>query len=119
MVHRIHKGEGLKNDFTVKGFNKSTHNYNEVLFPGDLRDCAKCHVNNSHREGLGDPVKTERALFSPMGPTTAACLGCHDSNDAQAHAYLNTATFGTKSQEACGACHDPGSEWSADRVHAR
>ncbi|HET7706989.1 MAG TPA: OmcA/MtrC family decaheme c-type cytochrome [Thermoanaerobaculia bacterium] len=119
MIHRIHTGEALKNDFTVFGFGKSKHTYNEVLFPGDRRDCAKCHVNNSHREGKGDAVKTERALFSPMGPTTAACLGCHDSNDAQAHAYLNTAMFGTKSQEACGACHDPGSEWSADKVHAR
>ena len=49
------------------------------------------------------------------GPGTAACLGCHDTRDAAAHAYLNTAVFG----EACGACHGANSEWSVSKVHAR
>ena len=119
MIHRIHTGEELQNEFTVYGNGRSKHNYNEVLFPGDRRDCAACHVSNSHREGKGDPVVTQRSLFSPMGADTAACLGCHDSDDAQAHAYLNTAMFAGKPQEACGACHGPNSEWSADKVHAR
>ena len=33
--------------YTVYGFNSSVNNFiNGVLFPGDLRDCAKCHVKS-------------------------------------------------------------------------
>ncbi len=60
-------------------------------------------------------VITKRDYFTPQGPGTAACLGCHDTRDAAAHAYLNTAVFG----EACGACHGANSEWSVAVSHAR
>ena len=58
---------------------------------------------------------TPRDWFTPQGPGTKACLGCHDTRDAAAHAYLNTAVFG----ESCGACHGANSEWSVTAVHAR
>jgi len=55
-VHRIHTGTDLENDWTVSG-----NNYNGVRFPGDRRDCAKCHVNNSNMlplpDGLADALK--------------------------------------------------------------
>ena len=55
-----------------------------------------------------------------MGPAAAACLSCHDSKDAAAHAYLNTTDFGGEGTfEACATCHGPNSEWSVDKVHAR
>ena len=55
-----------------------------------------------------------------MGNGTAACLSCHDSRDAAAHAFLNTATFpgSTTPAEACASCHGPNSEWAVDKVHA-
>jgi hypothetical protein len=64
-------------------------------------------------------VPTPRDYFSPQGPATAACLGCHDNVDAAAHAYLNTAVFGTSSAEACATCHGTGKDWDVDKVHAR
>ena len=119
MIHRIHSGEELTQDFTIIGYGGSTNNYNEVLYPGDRRNCLACHSTQATANlpvvtgALNVVTKTD--YFTPQGPGTAACLGCHDTRDAAAHAYLNTAVFG----EACGACHGATSEWSVAQVHAR
>jgi OmcA/MtrC family decaheme c-type cytochrome len=119
MIHRIHSGEELTQDYTVYGYGNTPHNYNEVLYPGDRRNCLACHASQT-TANLPAPtgtlnVITQRDYFTPQGPGTAACLGCHDTRDAAAHAYLNTAVFG----EACGACHGANSEWSVSVTHAR
>ena len=125
LIHRIHTGEELTQDFTVYGFGGTAHNYNEVLFPGDRRNCTKCHVNAAAASLPPPPtagaVITLRDYFTPQGPGTAACLGCHDSKDAAAHAYLNTAKFPGSSDpaEACAACHGTGKDWAVEKVHAR
>ena len=123
MIHRIHSGEELTQDFTIFGYGGSKNNFNEVRFPGDRRDCAKCHVNTASyslplKTGISS-VTTLRDYFSPQGPGTAACLGCHDNRDAAAHAYLNTTTFGgTTPAEACATCHGTGKDWDVAKVHA-
>ncbi len=120
MIHRIHSGEDLTNDFTT--WASSAHNFNEILYPGDRRNCAKCHTSTSMNLPVAKDaaaVITPRDYFSPQGPGTAACLGCHDNRDAAAHAYLNTTTFAGQPAEACGACHGANSEWSVAKVHAR
>jgi OmcA/MtrC family decaheme c-type cytochrome len=124
MIHRIHTGEELTQDFTVYGFGNTPHTYNEVLYPGDRRNCASCHRSGTQNvpPAVGaDPVVTQRDFFSPQGPGTASCLGCHDNEDAAAHAFLNTTTFpgSTRPSEACGTCHGDGAEWSVDKSHAR
>jgi OmcA/MtrC family decaheme c-type cytochrome len=124
MIHRIHTGEELTQEYTVYGFGSSKNNFNEVRYPGDRRNCAKCHVNTASYTlpvaTSAEPVTTMRDYFSPQGPGTAACLGCHDNKDAAAHAYLNTTTFGgTQPAEACATCHGTGKEWAAEKVHAR
>jgi hypothetical protein len=50
-----------------------------------------------------------------MLPAAAACLPCHGSVDAAAHAYVNTAPFG----ESCASCHGDDREFSVEKVHAR
>jgi OmcA/MtrC family decaheme c-type cytochrome len=123
LIHRIHKGEELTQDFTVYGNGGSLHNYNEVRFPGDLRNCSKCHAANAFtlplQPGIAS-VTTLRDYFTPHGPATAACLGCHDSKDTAAHAYLNTVTFpgATNPAEACATCHGTGKDWDVAKVHA-
>jgi len=124
LIHRIHKGEELTQDFTVYGFGGTPINFNEVRFPGDLRNCSKCHAGTAYQLPLNTGianVNTPRDYFASQGPATAACLGCHDSRDAAAHAYLNTTTFpgATISAEACATCHGAGKDWAAEKVHAR
>ncbi len=118
LIHRLHKGEDLINDFTVYGFRSSVHNYNELLYPGNLADCESCHLPGSYELPLPDtalPTVTLRDFYSPMQPAAAACLSCHDSEEAASHAFVNTAPFG----EACAACHGPDREFSVSKVHAR
>ena len=125
LIHRIHTGEELTQDYTIYGFGGTPNNFNEVRFPGDRRNCAKCHVNTAAYSlplptGIAS-VNTPRDYFSPQGPGTAACLGCHDNKDAAAHAFLNTANFpgNNTPAEACATCHGSGKDWAVDKVHAR
>jgi OmcA/MtrC family decaheme c-type cytochrome len=118
MIHKIHTGEELENDLTIYGFGNTAHNYNEVLFPGDRRNCDKCHVNDSQQLPLAKgvlPSVAPRDYINPMQPATAACLSCHTSQEAASHALLNTSTLG----ESCKVCHGTTSEFSVDKVHAR
>jgi OmcA/MtrC family decaheme c-type cytochrome len=118
MIHRIHTGEELESDFTVYGFGNRAINFNEVRFPGDRRDCTTCHVGTSYTLPIASsalPTVNPQGFWSPMAPSAAACLGCHDGVDAAAHAFTNTATFG----EACPVCHEEGAEFAVSKVHAR
>jgi OmcA/MtrC family decaheme c-type cytochrome len=122
LIHRIHSGENLTQDFTVYGFGGAPSNFNEVRYPGDRRDCLQCHTSTStYNLPLPTgaiPVVTQRDFFSPQGPATAACTGCHDNVDVAAHAYLNTVQspfFG----EACATCHGDGKDHDVVKVHAR
>ncbi|HTO88576.1 MAG TPA: OmcA/MtrC family decaheme c-type cytochrome [Thermoanaerobaculia bacterium] len=122
MIHRIHTGEEMTQNYTIYGFGTppSVNNFNEVRFPGDRRDCEKCHATDTQQvsetppDGLL-PTTTLRDWYTPMQHYAAACLGCHDTKAAAAHAFVNTAPFG----EACAACHGADAEFSVDKVHAR
>jgi OmcA/MtrC family decaheme c-type cytochrome len=123
MIHRIHTGNLLEQDYTVYGFGGAISNFNEVTYPGDRRNCLACHTNAAAYSlptgGTLDTV-TKRDFYTPQGPATAACLGCHDNRDAVAHAYLNTANFpGLGPAEACATCHGTGKDWDVAKEHAR
>jgi len=117
LIHRIHRGEALTREFTVYGFGMQPHSYNEVVYPGDLRLCTSCHQGDTFQIPSSGVVATHapREFFTPIQPNSAACLSCHDSIEAAAHAFVNTSQFG----EACGTCHGPGAEFAVERVHAR
>ncbi len=118
MIHKIHSGTNLTNDYTIYGFGNSVNNFNGVLFPGDTRDCEKCHVNSSEQLPLASnllPVQTPRAYIKVTQPTAAACLACHDTQTASVHAAANTNVLG----ESCVVCHGPTADYSIDQVHAR
>ncbi|MBS1874670.1 MAG: OmcA/MtrC family decaheme c-type cytochrome [Acidobacteria bacterium] len=112
-IHSIHRGENLANPYIL-----GTTNYQEVKFPGDLRNCTACHLANTYQvDNVGakaDVVSTGN--FTPTTkPISAACQGCHDELSTAAHALTNTSTLG----ESCKACHGMNSEFSVDNVHAR
>ena len=118
MIHRLHTGENLEQDFTIYGYGGRPHNYNGLRFPGDLRKCDACHVAGTYTVPLPDgvlPTPTPRDWYPLMQPTAAACLACHSAQDAAAHAYTMTAPFG----EACEVCHGNDADFSVDKVHAR
>ncbi|MGE5235405.1 MAG: OmcA/MtrC family decaheme c-type cytochrome [Acidobacteriota bacterium] len=113
MIHRIHTGENLEQNYSI-----GNTNFNGILFPGDRRDCQKCHLAGTYTVPLPDgvlPTITPSDYYSPMQPTAAACMSCHDAQDAEAHAYTMTTAFG----EACEVCHGNDAQFSVDKVHAR
>ena len=59
MIMGIHMGQLLDNTYTI-----NTTNYNGLRFPGDQRDCAKCHVGNDlHGAGAGRVDPNGRSLL--------------------------------------------------------
>jgi OmcA/MtrC family decaheme c-type cytochrome len=118
MVHKIHRGAELENGYFVYGYRSAPHDYSEIEYPGDLRNCEACHVDGSYQLPLNpdlEPVTTPRDYWTPMLPETAACLSCHDGPSTAAHAESNTSDLG----EACATCHGVGKIHSVDSVHAR
>jgi OmcA/MtrC family decaheme c-type cytochrome len=121
MIHRIHTGHDSKNPFIIYGAyggNLRRYDFGEVRYPGDRRDCGKCHVNNSEQLPLADGmpgVSNPRGPLDPMGPAAAACLGCHTSADAASHARAMTNEIG----ESCAVCHGRTGDFSVNRAHAR
>lgn len=119
--------------------------HGQARYPSPKNACAKCHVAGawnvplpaaslpSRSElrscgalpdgGSGAPADgglsceaaavTATAVF--QGPVSSACISCHGSAAAQAHAALNTTSQGA---EACAVCHANGRSEGVDVVHA-
>jgi len=119
MVHKIHRGAQLENlPYIVYGYRSSVHDYSDVHFPGDLRDCAACHEGTTYNLPLPEgalPTHDPSSYLVDMGPETATCLSCHDGLSAASHASANTGDLG----ESCSTCHGAGKTYSVERVHAR
>jgi OmcA/MtrC family decaheme c-type cytochrome len=118
MIHKIHTGAELVQDYTVYGFGRNRINFNEVRYPGDRRNCTACHVGGSEQIPLAAnllPVTDPRGWIPTPGPVTAACTSCHGSREAAAQALVNTAPLG----ESCATCHCANADFSINRVHAR
>ncbi len=118
MIHKIHRGEELENGFLVYGYRSSIHDYSEVTFPGDLRDCETCHLPNTYTlptPAGALPTVSPSTPIELMPPMTASCLSCHDGDSAAAHAAANTSSIG----ESCTTCHGDGKTYAVLKVHAR
>ncbi len=119
MIHKIHTGTQLANDYTFYDAETGEPgSFNGIRFPGDRRNCAKCHEGTSYQLPLPQGLlatTTDRGFFSPTPPTATACLACHDNISAAAHAFVNIAPFG----EACATCHAEDAQFAVTKVHAR
>jgi hypothetical protein len=118
MIHKIHRGAELENGYVIYGHRSSLHDFSDVHYVGDLRNCDACHVDDSQMLPLPDgvgPVTTPRDMWTPMLPETASCVSCHDSDGAKIHASTHTSELG----EACATCHGVGKTYSVEKVHAR
>ena len=93
----------MTHDFTIYGFGGSVNTFNGVLFPGDLRDCQKCHTTDPNGVGTEQvsetpppgllATATPTDWYTPMQHYATACLACHDTQSTAAHAFTMTATF--------------------------
>jgi OmcA/MtrC family decaheme c-type cytochrome len=114
MIHRIHTGEELQIPYVF-----GTRDFRRLLYPGDRRNCAACHVNGSEQLPLRGSgrlnVVESSAYINPTPPVTAACTSCHTSKAAASHALAHTTRLG----ESCDACHATGAEFGVSKVHAR
>ncbi len=93
-VHGVHMGEGLKSDFNTNSVSGNFRSYTPVVFPSDVRDCTKCHVD--------DRWKTQ--------PSRMACGSCHDNiwfGPAPAPGGLVAHDGGKQlTDKLCAVCHD-------------
>ncbi|MFB3786394.1 MAG: OmcA/MtrC family decaheme c-type cytochrome [bacterium] len=120
MIHKIHTGEELEQDYTIYGRGGSANNFNQILFPGSRQKCDICHVSSvpalplsSDAQPIDFVNKDNKNVH--IAPTTAACTSCHDNDSALAHAELNTTSEGF---ESCAVCHREGRDASIAEAHA-
>jgi OmcA/MtrC family decaheme c-type cytochrome len=114
MIHKIHLGEEGGEPYIIYGYRGSVNDFGNVLYPADLRDCDKCHVNDSYllpldSGVLGTTVKQEGEVVSYTPPMTSACLSCHPSDADAAHTEIMTSSVGV---ESCPVCHGVGAEFA-------
>src|SRR3990167_9828033 len=106
MIHRWHTGHSLTREFKIdRTFGIFSPN-EEVHFPGDRRNCSKCHVGTSYQLPLpatNANTVAPREFYSPLGPAASACLGCHDTQAAAAHAFFQTSVFPSGKSAESGA----------------
>ncbi|WNO11002.1 OmcA/MtrC family decaheme c-type cytochrome [Teredinibacter sp. KSP-S5-2] len=102
MVHKIHMGEDLPSvqaggSYVVRG-----HDFSNVVFPQDIRNCTKCHDGNDTATPDGN---------NWMTPNIAACGSCHDNIDFSLDGAVdpNGHSGGVVTDNSeCSTCHAEG-----------
>lgn len=120
MLHRVHTGEELQDDYTIYGFGGAAFNANHVLFPGLRQQCSICHGSHSvdvplAPEAAPTVVSLNGEVLSTTLPERAACTTCHDSLLVDIHAVLNTEA--DLSIETCAVCHGAGADFAVAAMH--
>ena len=126
MTHKIHSGRLLSDPSTlgnypyvIWGYQSVKHDFSNVGFPQDLRNCRVCHTEANPQTPQGGYWATK--------PSKEACLTCHTSAPGTAF-YTNHVDFalvivgpgGTPldiPNSDCAECHRVGTSISPDRVH--
>lgn len=107
MVHKIHRGEDLPSvqagePYVIYGRNDTEHDYSDVVYPQDIRNCTSCHDQG---------VDAVQADFYLTKPTRVACGSCHDRTwfgdpNATPAGYENHPfDFAQNDDEGCSGCH--------------
>ncbi len=126
MTHKIHAGRLLYSQidaggeqYAIWGFQNVKHDYSEVGFPQDLRNCSICHSGSNPATPQGDN------WTSKVGKE--ACLTCHANKagsqwEAVHVVYAQTlvkpgAAAKDMTNAQCADCHRTGSGLGPDRVH--
>ncbi len=113
MVHKIHMGMDLPSvgaggEYAIWGFRDRKHDYSDVVFPQDVRNCRNCHDESN--------AATPDAENWMLYPTAASCGSCHD--DVNFETGTNHVA-GARSDAECSTCHVGGTnnQLAVDYVH--
>jgi len=98
MVHKIHMGAELPSvkagkPYQIIGNAQSMHDFSDVEFPADARNCQACH----------DPKANAAQKDDWLKPSRRACGSCHDNvNFATGENHANLPQV---SDNQCSTCH--------------
>lgn len=116
MIHKIHHGAELPSvlagePYQIIGFGNSVHDYSDVEFPQDIRNCQVCHANAPH----SDVYLT--------APTLNGCASCHDrtwfGNPSALPAGFKMHVGGQQPDNSlCSLCHKPSGPASSPIMEA-
>jgi len=95
MIHKIHFGENLTNGYFIFGFGGTLHDYSNIEFTQDVRNCQTCH-NDSNPD-----VPQASNWFQVQN--RSACGSCHDDIDWTAGDHPGGLVFTDDS--LCVQCH--------------
>ncbi len=73
MIHKIHMGANLTNGYLIIGYGDRPHDYSDVHFSQDVRNCQTCHNDSD--------ANTPQASNWFEVQTRRACGACHDDVD--------------------------------------
>jgi len=108
MIHKIHMGKNLPSvlaggEYAIYGFRDSKHDYSELAYPQDIRNCVNCHAGTGTVGDREDLVVTSQGDNWAQVPTAAACGSCHDD------VLGPDDHIGSKPDDSgCASCHSEG-----------
>ena len=108
MIHKIHAGKSLTTAYSVGDDRGDLHDYSELGFPQDLRNCTVCH-DGTKMDDNGNPLMPQGDNWKKKA-SVQACGACHDDVDFNSHFGGNfdfIADDGTPDNSACARCHTP------------
>ena len=97
MIHKIHFGVNLTEGYFIVGFGNNVHDYSDVIFPQDVRNCTTCHDESD--------TNTPQASNWREVQNVASCGTCHDNIDFAAGDHVG----GINDDTTCVQCHGPDS----------
>lgn len=124
LIHRVHTGAAAGESFIVYGgapAKPGPVELGDIRFPGDRRNCVKCHVPGANEPPLPSGllpslIPQADGSVKALQPITSACIACHTHETAKIHVDTMTAQNG---QEACVTCHGAGRTFAVEKVHRR
>ncbi len=107
MIHKIHMGAQLPSvqaggEYAIWGFSDTKHDYSNVKYPQDIRNCANCHAGTGTDPGNDTLQLTSQGDNWSQHAGREACGSCHDDLDFSQH-------FGGQQDDSnCMSCHGIG-----------
>jgi OmcA/MtrC family decaheme c-type cytochrome len=114
MIHKIHYGENLTQGYKIVGYGGTEHDYSDIIFPQDVRNCTTCHQESNEAVPQASNWRTVQ--------NRAACGTCHDDIDWAAGDHPGGFVF--DDDTLCSGCHDdsaplPGGKIRVSEAHAQ